>query len=231
MALIQCPNCSKNISDKATSCPHCGSTVVITTNSEYNVLNFTTFQTTILFSIKISAIVLLLLNISFQGYFEFYGCFWGAILDDNSFIAMMVNSWNNCFHYVDLVFGLALWLMFVLVIKSKIYKILGFVLYGIFVLFCFKIHGLFPFFNISNELNITLCIIRIIFWLVLAIYYHKRLTGLPFIFCLIGSCLIIGNEVWFIHDIISLIGSVLLDLCFISILFITKRSWFKYFNS
>lgn len=37
MALIKCPECSKEISDRATSCPHCGCPLDITSTTTQNV--------------------------------------------------------------------------------------------------------------------------------------------------------------------------------------------------
>lgn len=38
MALISCPECNKQISDKAVSCPHCGSTAITTGQRGFSIV-------------------------------------------------------------------------------------------------------------------------------------------------------------------------------------------------
>lgn len=217
MALKPCPSCGKSISSEASICPHCG--YILDSN-------LSTFQKLSYPIIRFSALVLLLLNVFFMDYFRIYECFIGAITTENSYGVILGELWGQYFQHIQMIFFIILCLMFTLLIKNIVYKLIEFAILVILSFIIIRDDLFVPISMFDTDMMIIVGISRLLFWMVLAVYFHKRLPNISFILLVFGYTLtMIG-----IFDIIPVVGSLLRDIGFISILCITKKSWLTYFK-
>ena len=85
MALINCPECNNNVSDKAETCPHCGVKLQVATTPIQPTYNTTDtgkllFSTKGLYSLGFGITIYIILSLFFIGFFAIVGIAWVGII-------------------------------------------------------------------------------------------------------------------------------------------------------
>lgn len=182
MALINCPNCSKTISDKAIACPHCGSIQsTVTQQNDHSYKKLTTWQIILWYALKVAVVVLIVARIIIlltnyaSGYIYIYA-------SNYEYVSLHVST------YVPFL----IWLLLLSPIKKKNLRLLSYSFWGLTVVFDILI--------VSNPYNTTIApfyiISKIILFLIIALSYRSLF------FTIVTTLLIINN----IHIVPIILG-------------------------
>ena len=189
MALINCPNCSKQISDKAIRCPHCGFTQrIINQKMDFSDIKLTKWENILWYALMVAVCMLLIVRIYMVRQF---------FVDESP---------SPFIGYLSLFIPLIIMLLLITPIKKKSLRIIGYSLWGVYsavdiVLYLvdirvidFSIIIALPF-----ELITLISLIAYILLLIILAYSYKS-----FLFTLISILFIINRM-----NLVSIVCGVL----------------------